>query len=165
MTSVHHKTSFIGFVACIMSVKNLYTTYVQAANSPLMKYLLTYKLSQDHIELFFGAIRVSCGSNYNPTVRQFTSAYKRLLMPHDVKGCNKDCYSSIIQEYSQTGCSWWKSWHASCKRVQPGVATTGDRGSRLCRCSQHCCPIYFCQILCRIHCWLCCENGEADPKM
>ena len=42
-------------------------------------------LSQDHIELFFGAIGLSCGSNNNPTVRQFTSAYKRLLMRHDVK--------------------------------------------------------------------------------
>ena len=90
MTSTRHKTSFIGFMTCIMSVKNLYITYVQAANSPL-KYLLTYKLSQDHIELFFGAIRLSCGSNNNPTVRQFTSAYKRLLMRHDVKVNKGNC--------------------------------------------------------------------------
>jgi len=39
-----------------------------------MKYLLTYKFSQDHIELFFGAVRSTGGFNNNPT------AYKRLLM-------------------------------------------------------------------------------------
>jgi len=63
---------------------------VATGDAPL-KYLLTYKLSQDHIELFFGAIWASCGCNNNPTVRQFIAAYKRLLMRHNVAGGIGNC--------------------------------------------------------------------------
>jgi hypothetical protein len=43
-------------------------------------YLLTYKLSQDHIETFFCAIRSKGGFKNNPTASQFEAAYKRLLI-------------------------------------------------------------------------------------
>ena len=56
-----------------------------------MKYLLTYKLSQDHIELFFGAVRSSGGFNNNPTSLQFMSAYRRLLMRHEIEGGKGNC--------------------------------------------------------------------------
>ena len=49
-----------------------------------MTYLLTYKLSQDHLELFFAAIRSSGGWNNNPTATQFMAAYKRLLLRYEV---------------------------------------------------------------------------------
>lgn len=42
-----------------------------------MKYLLTYKLSQDYLETFFSAISRG-GFNNNPNVFQLKSAYKRL---------------------------------------------------------------------------------------
>jgi len=51
-----------------------------------MKYLLMYKFSQDHLELFFGAVRQAGGFNNNPTVKQFTASYKRLLMRSHIKG-------------------------------------------------------------------------------
>ncbi|CAB3985600.1 Hypothetical predicted protein [Paramuricea clavata] len=54
---------------------------VNAAN-PVLKYLLTYKMSQDHLELFFSAVRACGGWNNNPTTRQFVAAYKQLLMRH-----------------------------------------------------------------------------------
>ena len=52
-------------------------------------------MSQDHIELFFfsGAIRIASGSGNNPTARQFISAYKRLLMHHDIKSAEGNCSS------------------------------------------------------------------------
>ena len=53
--------------------------------------MLTYKLSQDHLELFFGAVRAACGNNNNPTVRQFIASYKRLLMRHNVEGGIGNC--------------------------------------------------------------------------
>eukprot|EP00064_Thunnus_orientalis_P015343 superscaffoldBa00002830_g15395 len=46
------------------------------------RYTLTYKLSQNHLELFFSAIRAHGGYNNNPNVRQFQGAYKRLLVRH-----------------------------------------------------------------------------------
>jgi len=49
------------------------------------KYLLTYKVSQDHIELFFNAVRARGGWCVNPTPRHFSSAYKKLLAHHQIK--------------------------------------------------------------------------------
>lgn len=53
-----------------------------------LKYILTHKLSQDHLELFFGAIRGKGGFNNNPTARQFEAAYKRLLVHTEITGPN-----------------------------------------------------------------------------
>jgi len=90
MYTTKRKTAFLGLLCTISSVKSMYSEYVAREGAP-MKYLLTYKFSQDHLELYFGAIRASCGSNNNPTVRQFTAAYKRLLMRHKVEGGLGSC--------------------------------------------------------------------------
>ena len=59
---------------------------------PHLKYLLTYKLSQDHLELFFGCVRCHRGCNNNPTCRQFVAAYKRLLVQNEIKASkNANC--------------------------------------------------------------------------
>lgn len=51
----------------------------------ILQYVLTYKLSQDHLELFFGAVRSKGGFNNNPTARQFEAAYKRLLVHSEIR--------------------------------------------------------------------------------
>lgn len=51
-----------------------------------MNYLLSYKLSQDHVEVFFSAMRSRGGFNNNPNAIQFCSAYKRLMVKHQVDG-------------------------------------------------------------------------------
>jgi hypothetical protein len=76
------KTTVIGFLATIASVQGLYDDFV-ATNH--LKYLATYRLSQDHIELTFNVVRSRGRWNNNPTVGQFRSAYRRLLMKHDIK--------------------------------------------------------------------------------
>lgn len=78
------KTGFLGFLICIQSIKNMYTDLIE--NKKLLKYILTYKLSQDHLELFFGAIRSRGGHNNNPTARQFEAAYKRILVHNQITG-------------------------------------------------------------------------------
>lgn len=50
-----------------------------------MQYLLTYKLSQDYLETFFCAVRSRGGYNNNPSAFQFRSAYRRLLVRHEIK--------------------------------------------------------------------------------
>lgn len=42
-------------------------------------------MSQDHLELFFGAIRLRGSCNNNPSARQFEAAYKRLLVHCQVR--------------------------------------------------------------------------------
>ena len=79
------KTGFIGFLAAIKSVQGIFQDLVALPSAPL-KYLLTYKLSQDHLELFFSAVRAAGGFNNNPTAQQFMAAYKRLLFRSTIKG-------------------------------------------------------------------------------
>ena len=88
--SSKRKTGFLGFLLCIKAVVGLAEDLVNGEN-PVLKYLLTYKMSQDHLELFFGAVRASGGWNNNPTTRQFIAAYKQLLMRHNIKGGRGNC--------------------------------------------------------------------------
>ena len=81
------KTGFLGFLICINSLKELYQEMV--TKSKTLNFLLTYKLSQDHIELFFGQIRSMGGCNNNPTARQFKSAYKKLLVKNEIDQVTK----------------------------------------------------------------------------
>ena len=84
------KTGFLGFFMCAKAVNGLAKDLVCGEN-PVLKYLLTYKTSQDHLELFFGAVRASGGWNNNPTGMQFRSAYKQLLMRHNITGGQGNC--------------------------------------------------------------------------
>ena len=84
------KTGFLGFLLCIDAVLGLTQDLVNVEN-PVLKYLLTYKMSQDHLELFFGAVRASGGWNNNPTTRQFIAAYKQLMIRHNIEGGRGNC--------------------------------------------------------------------------
>ena len=84
--SSRRKTGFIGFLAAIKSVRSIFQDLVSQKSGAPLKYLLTYKLSQDHLELFFSAVRAAGGFNNNPTAQQFTASYKRLLLRSAIKG-------------------------------------------------------------------------------
>lgn len=71
------KTGFLAILCNIVAVKEIYLNVV--VNGPL-SYLLTYKLSQDHLEHFFGLVRVRFGCNNNPTPLQFRHLYRRILL-------------------------------------------------------------------------------------
>ncbi len=45
------KTGFLGFLLCVEAVHGLAKDLVSEEN-PVLKYILTYKMSQDHLELF-----------------------------------------------------------------------------------------------------------------
>lgn len=88
MVSSHRFTAFLGFLVNIRSLEFLFSSLVE--EGPL-KYLLTYKLSQDHLELFFCALRCRLGRNNNPSVPEFIAAYKRLLLHQEIKGNRGNC--------------------------------------------------------------------------
>jgi len=52
---------------------------------------MTFKLSQDHIELFFCSLRSRFGSNNNPSAKEFQHAYKRLLLNQEIRGNHGNC--------------------------------------------------------------------------
>jgi hypothetical protein len=88
LVNTPRKTAFIGLLINIQSLKLLFKNLVEEGH---LKYLLTYKLSQDHIELFFSALRCRLGRNNNPTVREFKAAYKRLLLHQEINGNRGNC--------------------------------------------------------------------------
>ena len=75
MCKTKRKTGFICFLIGVKSIRQMFSDLVESKSAPL-QYLLTFKMSQDHLELFF----VQFVFNNNPTTRQFTAAYKRLLL-------------------------------------------------------------------------------------
>ncbi|KAF4514120.1 UNVERIFIED_CONTAM: hypothetical protein B566_EDAN019065 [Ephemera danica] len=83
---VPRKTGFLGLITCISSVIDIFDRLVDGTN---MRYLLTYKLSQDHLEMFFGCIRQRGGFNNNPTCAQFKAAYKSLILHNEIRTAEK----------------------------------------------------------------------------
>lgn len=49
------------------------------------KYVLTYKLSQDHLELLFNKIWRRLGANNNPNVLEFKAALKRIIIRNSIQ--------------------------------------------------------------------------------
>jgi len=77
------KTFILGFAIAVKSVLSLSKQlFSQHTN---FNYILTYKFSQDHLELLFGRIRQRFGSNNNPNVFQFKTAIKQILMKNSIK--------------------------------------------------------------------------------
>ena len=60
-----------------------------------LSYLLTFKFSQDPLETLFSTIRASLGFNNNPTVIQFTAAFKKILLG----AANRSNYSNSSEGY------------------------------------------------------------------
>lgn len=80
------KVGFLGFLICIYSLQQLYRELCE--NKKLLKFIPSYKMSQDHIELLFGCIRAHNGCNNNPTARQFVAIYKKILVHHELRTNN-----------------------------------------------------------------------------
>lgn len=68
-------TGFIGFLMCMKSCLALSKDLFEVDFS----YVLSYKFSQDHLELFFNGVRRSCGWNDNPTALQLRYIMRRFL--------------------------------------------------------------------------------------
>lgn len=78
----NRRVGFFGLLICIKSLKKMHSEYITTKK---LKFLPFYKLSQDHLECFFSAIRAKGGFNNNPTAYQFKSAYKRLVVHGEIK--------------------------------------------------------------------------------
>lgn len=86
LTESRRKLGFVGFMSNSVALKWIYVDLIESGK---LKFLPTYKLSQDHLETFFSAVRSRGGFNNNPTARQFTAAYKRLICHVEVQISDK----------------------------------------------------------------------------
>ena len=98
LSTSQRRTFIIGFVTCIKSTIAMAKQMLSLSTNPF-KYLLTYKFSQDHIELLFSCIRSRGGWNNNPNCLQMKYALRNMLMRNaitasknancvDFTGCN-----------------------------------------------------------------------------
>ena len=103
------KTGFLGFLICIDSLLILYDALILSGKYN-MSFLCTFKISQDHLELFFSKIRSLGGCNNNPSARQFCAAYKKLLVYNDIQDVIRGncmslkCVPILTVSSTNTGC-------------------------------------------------------------
>lgn len=76
------KTGFRGFITDIISLIAIYEELVEKHH--WLMFFATYRISQDHLEMFFGKIRSMNGNSDNPMAHQFVSAYRKLQLQCDI---------------------------------------------------------------------------------
>ena len=84
MFESNRKTGFLGFCVCIDSILTMYNNLVDSPQFGL-EFLCLFKVSQDHLELFFAKIRRLGGCNNNPSARHFIAAYRKLVVHSDLQ--------------------------------------------------------------------------------
>ena len=72
----------MGFKVTVHSIRDLCEHLIQERGH---SFFLTYKTSQDHLEILFSKIRQRGGFNNNPSVQQFKTAFKSLLINNLIK--------------------------------------------------------------------------------
>ena len=115
VTETKRRMCILGFIATIdgiMLLSERLLKTVKGVNGVQLHYLLTHKMSQDHVEMFFSTVRRRGGWNNNPTALQFAIAYRSILsrvgaVPSDngsvhVSVCNDvpEAIPSISQDWS-----------------------------------------------------------------
>ena len=93
------KTFILGFVVTIKSTIEM-ADEMFSLSYPF-KYILTYKFSQDHIELLFSCIRSMGGWNNNPNCLQLKYALRKMLMRNAVTS-SKNANCQLLDETSTT---------------------------------------------------------------
>lgn len=73
------RMGFFGFKVDIISLKGIYNDFVKMSSLDIF---YTMQFSQDHLETLFSLIRNSLGRNDNPTISQFSSAFRKLIICH-----------------------------------------------------------------------------------
>ena len=85
------RTFVLGFVISIKSTLEMVKQMLTLPEDPF-KYVLTYKYSQDHIEILFSCIRAKGGWNNNPNSLQLKYALRRMLLGNSVQASvNANC--------------------------------------------------------------------------
>jgi hypothetical protein len=77
------KTAWIGFIITIDSVLAICRNLLVRQDQPF-RYVCTYKMSQDHLEMLFSRIRRRGGWNNNPNCLQFKWALRAILLKNRI---------------------------------------------------------------------------------
>ncbi|KAG0423556.1 hypothetical protein HPB47_000664 [Ixodes persulcatus] len=97
------KTPILGFLLVLESIKGLAEDLVWGPSPPL-RCLLTGKLSQDRLELFFATVRNRTSNNDNPTALEFRSAYRKCLVASVQPSTRGNCQVDGTATLRSSGC-------------------------------------------------------------
>ena len=81
----NRKTGFVGVYVCIISPITVYDYLMKNLQYCQVSVYFQVLPRQSRIVFFFGKVRRICGCNNNPTARQFTSAFKKLVVRSDLQ--------------------------------------------------------------------------------
>jgi hypothetical protein len=91
MLESRRKTGFIGLLVNMASTEGIMNYHIR--DKKQLKYFLSYKVSQAHLEMFFFFdIPSRGGFTNNPTAIQLQSAYKKLLIDTELKSSAAENY-------------------------------------------------------------------------
>lgn len=76
------QTGFISFYIGLEIVKDIYKEFIETKK---LNHYESYSACQDHLEVFFSAIRSRNGWCTNPSILQFKSALKSLIVHAEIK--------------------------------------------------------------------------------
>lgn len=112
------KTFICGFGSAVKSI--LHITENIFNDRQWYKYILTYRFSQDHLELFFAKIRSRHGHNNNPNVLQFKYAFRQILMRNSIKinSTSLNCLELDSDPRGEIFDIVWKKKRKICSYVQ-----------------------------------------------
>lgn len=101
LSASRRKTFVIGFQTAALSFLGV-GDYV-FNKFPEARYLLSYRLGQDHIETLFSKIRSKGGFNNNPDVVSFKSALRAVLVKSDITPSpNANCVELLGDDNTST---------------------------------------------------------------
>ncbi|KYN04403.1 THAP domain-containing protein 9 [Cyphomyrmex costatus] len=105
------KTFALGFLINICSFRNFAMYLLCPDGDKCFTYFLTYKCSQDQIELYFSCLRLRGGWNNNPNIMQVLWSVRRLFYRNSVEpSINSNCLSEGFE--LSPAFEFWKSTRA-----------------------------------------------------
>lgn len=98
LTTGKRKIAWVGFLSSIQSTLALSHHLLTRSERPF-RYVLTYKLSQDHLEMLFSCIRRRGGWNNNPNCLQLKWALWATLLKNGIMvSKNANCVDMTVEE-------------------------------------------------------------------
>uniref|UniRef100_A0A6G5AA00 Putative dna transposase thap9 n=1 Tax=Rhipicephalus microplus TaxID=6941 RepID=A0A6G5AA00_RHIMP len=160
------KTGFLGFIVCMKSLLAMYDFII--CKKKILKYIPGHKISQDHLELFFGLIRAHGGHNDHPTAQQFQAAFKKVIVQNELSDAvSGNC--QVLDHITILSCSSTRRHsalllNATVQRRQL-LSEECIEQSHVVSEHDYCASLEHISdfgIVCYLHCWLC--GSQAGLK-
>jgi len=121
---LHHprKTFAIGFITTMESVLALSGHLMCNSVDYPLRYFLSYKVSQDHIELLFSCIRSRFRRNNNPDAKDFAAALKSILLHNNIQPSTRGNCENLESTFTNYPISEFRSAKRSLSQLESNTS-------------------------------------------